>query len=85
MIERHYRDLEDLNSYMKYYIDNILVGYKINFRDRESRTNKDGSLICNKFLIYKKKDTTNDKLNYLSNQYKDYLTIKDGKLIAKDV
>ena len=85
MLEKHYRDLEDLNSYMKYYIDNILIGYKINFRDRESRTNKDGSLICNKFLIYKKKDTTNDKLNYLANQYKDYLTIKVGKLIAKDV
>ena len=85
MLEKHYRDLEDLNSYMKYCINNILVGYKINFRDRESRTNKDGGLICNKFLIHKKKDTPNDKLNHLVGEYKDYLIKKDGKLISKNV
>lgn len=82
MIDLHLKELNNLSSYMKYFIKNSVCGYRIKFTDRITRSNKDGRLICNSFLKNQVVDSDQNKLNYLANIYKDHLIIKGDKLIA---
>jgi len=55
----------------------------IDFNDTKSRCNKNGELLCNKYGINNIKDSESNRFKYVSEIYKDHLTVINDKLVAR--